>query len=245
MLFRSLCCVVPNRQRIRQFSTDTGRRPAGVLCVWNCPTRQEVALSPSQPTDHFIVVYQGALVPSRLPLTVLQALATLPDTARLQLVGYETVGHPGYRQRFLAEATRLGIAHRIDSLGVISTREALCESCRRGHVGLALMPTHPTDLNEQCMVGASNKPFEYLAAGQPVLVTNLPDWCETYVAPGYGLACNPDDPADIAQAFRWLFEHPEERHAMGERGRQQILQEWHYERQFQPVLELLTRNHDS
>jgi glycosyltransferase involved in cell wall biosynthesis len=72
-----------------------------------------------------------------------------------------------------------------------------------------------------------------------LLVSDLPDWREFYVQPGYGLACDPEDPVSIATALRWYLEHPEETGAMGERGRQQVLQEWNYERQFQPVRDLL------
>jgi hypothetical protein len=46
------------------------------------------------------------------------------------------------------------------------------------------------DLNEQAMAGASNKPFDYLACGVPLLVSDLLDWRMMFVKPGYGLACN-------------------------------------------------------
>ena len=45
----------------------------------------------------------------------------------------------------------------------------------------------------QNMVGASNKPFDYMACGLPLLVTDLPEWTSTFVEPGYARACNPDD----------------------------------------------------
>ena len=92
------------------------------------------------------------------------------------------------------------------------------------------------------MTGASNKPFDYLACGVPLLVSDLPEWRETFVAPGYALACNTDDPHSIAEALRWFVEHPEETRQMGERGRERILNEWNYENQFQNVLERMMSN---
>ena len=86
------------------------------------------------------------------------------------------------------------------------------------------------------MVGASNKVFDYLASGLALLVSDLPEWKETYVEPGYGLACNPDDPQSIASALERFLKHPTEMREMGERGRQKILKEWNYEQQFMPVL---------
>lgn len=89
------------------------------------------------------------------------------------------------------------------------------------------------------MTGASNKPFDCLACGLALLVSDLPDWREMYVTPGYGLTCDPDNPETIATALRWFLEHPDEMRAMGKRGRQRILEEWNYERQFLPVSEWL------
>jgi glycosyltransferase involved in cell wall biosynthesis len=90
------------------------------------------------------------------------------------------------------------------------------------------------------MAGASNKPFDYLAQGLAVLVSDLSEWRELYVEPGYGLACDPRDPDGIAGAIRSLIASPERLRAMGEAGRQRVLDEWNYERQFAPVLAALT-----
>jgi hypothetical protein len=61
-----------------------------------------------------------------------------------------------------------------------------------------------------------------------------------FVAPGYGLACDPADPRSIAAAIGWLFEHPDEMRAMGEAGRRRILAEWNYENTFRPVFDCLS-----
>jgi glycosyltransferase involved in cell wall biosynthesis len=91
------------------------------------------------------------------------------------------------------------------------------------------------------MTGASNKPFDYLACGLPLVVSDLPDWKQMYVEPGYALACNPEDVNSIADVLRWYLEHPLEMKAMGEKGRQRILNEWNYETQFDPVFKQLSR----
>lgn len=237
---RAHLCVVPNAQRLARFAEETARRHE-LFCVWNCPAREEAARArPSQVEPGLRVLYHGSLVPQRLPLTILQALALLPETVRLRLVGYETVGHLGYTGQVLDAAARLQVGHRVECLGALPARNALLDEGRRNDVGLALMPTRPTDSNLQYMAGASNKPFEYLASGMAVLVSDQPEWRTLYAEPGYGLACDPDDPASIAKALRWFWEHPAETRAMGERGRQRILAEWHYERRFAPVLARLT-----
>jgi glycosyltransferase involved in cell wall biosynthesis len=139
-------------------------------------------------------------------------------------------------QQLQERACQLGLSERVDFLGTMATRSNLFEWCRGCHVGLALMPKESGDVNEQTMTGASNKPFDYLACGLALLVSDLPDWRAMYVEPGYGLACDSDDPKGIATALRWFLEHPAETQTMGERGRQRIVSEWNYETQFAPVL---------
>ena len=87
-----------------------------------------------------------------------------------------------------------------------------------------------------------NKHFDYFACGLPLLVSDLPDWRALYVESNLALPVDPEDPASIAGALRWLLERPGELRTMGERGRQRILAEWNYEKQFLPVFQCLTEH---
>jgi glycosyltransferase involved in cell wall biosynthesis len=78
-----------------------------------------------------------------------------------------------------------------------------------------------------------------MASGLALLVSNLPCWSATFVDNGYGLACDSDDPKSVAEALRWFDEHREAMTEMGERGRERILLDWNYERQFAPVISRL------
>lgn len=228
-------CILPNQQRVERFKQVTGDRHK-VLCVWNCPSQKEVS-PPSTPRngDDLWVWYHGSIVPTQLPPQILSALAMLPHKVKLRVVGYETVGHPGYVKQLQEMSRELGISERIEYIGTLPTREKLLEYCQRCDVGIALFSKESI----QPMPGASNKPFDYLACGLPLLVSHLPDWKQIYVEPGYGLACNPDNPESIAAALKWYLEHPVETRKMGDRGRQRILDEWNYEMQFTPVIEFI------
>ncbi len=232
-------CIVPNKRRAQWFSEAT-LNGNNVCCVWNCPSVREIseAREPSDGKDMW-VLYHGSIVPSRLPVTVLQALALLPETVKLRVIGYETPGHFGYVAELQRLATELGVAHRIHFVGPVPLRADLLKWCRLSDVGLALMPKRSDDLNEQAMIGASNKPFDYLSSGLALLVADLPDWREIYVDQGYALACDPDNPQSIVAGLRDFLEHPAEMRAMGERGRRRILKDWNYEMQFAPVSEML------
>ena len=98
------------------------------------------------------------------------------------------------------------------------------------------MPKISEDINMQNMVGASNKPFDYMACSLPLLVTDLPDWVAAFVEPGYGRACNPQDADSIEAELRWYLDHPNERLRMGRNAQKKIRDTWNYEKAFSDVL---------
>jgi glycosyltransferase involved in cell wall biosynthesis len=234
---RTQLCILPNEHRAERFAVELGNE-CTAFCVWNTPSLDEVKPSRQPRATQLIVYYHGNIGPSYLPCTVFKALAMLPSEVSLRVVGYETISTQRYVQHLRDEARRLGIEGRIEFMDAIP-RYQLFEQCYQCDIGLAFIPLNDSDINNLAMAGASNKPFDYLACGLPLLVSDLSDWREMYVTPGYGLACNPEDPESIAAALHWFLEHPAEMRAMGEWGRQRILAEWNYERQFAPVLERL------
>jgi glycosyltransferase involved in cell wall biosynthesis len=187
------------------------------------------------------VVYSGSVTPERLPPSFLEAMGRARGRVRLRVVGYATIGYPRYIEQLKSTASQLGIESEIDFVGVLP-RHRLQEVWDHADVGLALNPTRALSNNDRWMVGASNKPFDYMANGLAVLVSDLADWHATFVQPGYGLACDPCDPHGLAHILCWLAEHPDQTRAMGERGRQQIARAWNYEAQFAPVIERLSLN---
>lgn len=232
---RSVACILPNQARLNQFCTQNPSTNAP-LCVWNCPALEEVPGPQPDYSQHedLWLLYHGSIVPGRLPLAVLDSLCLLPKSVKLRVIGYETRGYRGYIAEIMARASQLGLLERLE-IREAMPRQALLQWCAKSHIGLALMPLISDDMNMTSMIGASNKPFDYLACGLPLLVANLPDWQAMYVQPGYGLACNPEDPESIAAVVNWYLHHPTEMRAMGEQGRQRILNDWNYEAQFAVV----------
>jgi len=234
-------CILPNQSRAEQFiaATGTSRR---VAVVWNCPAKDEVAPERTVSAGQEIrFLYQGSIVPDRLPLAVIEAMGQMPDSVSLTIVGYETAGSQGYVDMLRKRADSLGINGRLHYAGAMS-RSDLMLACRDFDVGLSLLPMDAgADKNLQAMVGASNKPFDYLASGLPMLVSDLPAWRKMFVEPGYAVACDPQDRDSIAAAIRHFCQDLRGMRLMGENGRRQILKEWNYERQFQPILQLMSR----
>lgn len=232
---RADAVILPNQRRAQRFSCHISRRQS-VFTVWNCPRTEEVMAAKGFSGDSRLSLwYHGSIVPERVPVTFLYAMVYLPDNITLSLAGYETVGNKEYVQELLDLAKHLNVSERVAFLGSLS-RHRLFQQCWQHDVGLSLMPLDSVDINLQEMVGASNKPFDYLACGLALLVSDLQAWRATYVSPGYGLACDPQDPESIAETVRWFLTHPKQMRMMGEQGRQRILREWNYKHQFNCVM---------
>jgi glycosyltransferase involved in cell wall biosynthesis len=214
-----------------------------VVRVMNCPTTSEIwhSVGPRLMGGKLKIYYHGSIGPERVPLRLLDALALVPDEVSLSVAGYETTGHPDYVGYFKQEARLRGLESRVRFLGPVRTRGELFKLCSEHNVGLALLPKQTADPNLRAMAGASNKVFDYLACGLPVLVSDLHDDRRLFVDAGVARCCDPEDPKSIASELQWFLDHPLQANEMGERGRLRIISEWNYEKQFQPVLDVVLR----
>jgi glycosyltransferase involved in cell wall biosynthesis len=239
-------CVLPQQERLQRFLKTTARKKP-TYCVWNCPRSDEMMdMSLDQDDrqsrkDHKLIVhYHGNIGSGLLPKELVVAASRFKGIVRIRIVGYETLGNIGYTAELIELAAKYGAAEMIEPLAARPRRD-LFRLAATAHVGLSLMPKRSENINMQHMVGASNKTFDYMASGLPLLVTNLPDWVETFVKPGYARACDPDDPDSIAAELRWYMEHPDERQEMGRRGQNKIRQTWNYQSMFSDVLAEIER----
>ncbi|MDP9159522.1 MAG: glycosyltransferase [Acidobacteriota bacterium] len=235
---KSLLCIIPSLTRAEEFSSAV-RTKAPIIRVMNCPSLREnrETVSSGLKSDELKLYYHGSIVPERVPLKLLDALSLVSDKVTLTIAGYETIGNPGYVSRFRREARQRGLASRVRFEGPFPLRDALLKFCAEHHVGLALLPRQSKDPNVRAMAGASNKVFDYLACGLPVLVSDTPDNQKLFVDAGLARSCDPDDAKSIASQFLWFLENPLRSGEMSKRGIRKILVDWNYEKQFQPVLD--------
>jgi glycosyltransferase involved in cell wall biosynthesis len=237
---RAELVIFPNEARARIAQAELGFSADRLRIVWNMPRRSELPRLDSRPETSLIVYYHGGITPDRLPLAVVEAVRRLGGRACLRIAGEEAPGAAGYLQRLLdlgGGKDPTGIVHYAGQV----SRADLITMTARAHVGLALLPitSSPNDLTIRHMTGASNKAFDYMAAGLALLVSDRPDWRDMFVAPGFARACDPSDPASIAAALAWFLDHPAERRAMGASGRAKIAAEWNYDTAFEPVMRVL------
>jgi glycosyltransferase involved in cell wall biosynthesis len=232
----ALRVIVPSAGRADHLSATLGVRQVDV--VLNCPRRSEILAQRDAGDGPLRLVYQGTIVPQRLPLALADAIAELAGTVTLTLAGYEPAGAEGHTMALIERAAR-GAPGAILYAGLLTARKQLLEFCARFDVGLALVPIGSGDVNMRSMAGASNKAFDYLACGLPLLVSDLEDWRQMFVHEGYAKAVVPDDITSLVTTFRWLARHRRELRAMGAAGQDRVADEWNYEHQFAPVRERL------
>jgi glycosyltransferase involved in cell wall biosynthesis len=235
---RASLVIVPQNERARDFLVATGADPARMHVVFNCPSQLELTklqLPPRMPTSGLTLWFHGTIGSELVPMTLVEALARLPEDVRFEMAGYETVGSSGYVALMMERARTLGVADRIMFHGAVPRRSDLLQMAARADVGLALFANRFRDP----MVGASNKPFDYLACGLPLLTNQTPEWEEFFGARSVSIGCNPEDTADIVRAILTLRNNPDRRRAMAERGQELVRTQWNYEMQFAPVLRAL------
>jgi glycosyltransferase involved in cell wall biosynthesis len=241
---RAELCVLPQHDRLESFLAETGRS-LQTICVWNCPRLAELPRKSQDGTNSenkLLVYYHGSINRARLPEEFFVAACRLKDLVQVIIAGYEVPGSIGYVKALMEFVARNGAPGIVQYLGVIPARRDLLESASKAHVGLCLMPRVSDDINLRHMAGASNKAFDCMASGLPLLVSRSEEWLRTFVEPGYGRACTPDSVDSIEAELRWYLGNPDRRREMGRRCVSKIREEWNYDSMFEPVVQILETN---
>jgi glycosyltransferase involved in cell wall biosynthesis len=233
---RAKIIIFPNEARSRIVQAELGVPAHRLRIVWNLPQRAELPRLESLPESPLILHYHGGIGPDRLPETVIKGVRKLEGRVRLRIFGSETPGARGYLARLLECVTGRHGEALVEYGGQVPLRTDLLAAAARSHVGLALVPASSDDVNMRHMAGASNKPFDCMAAGLALLVSDSREWREMFVDLGFARACDPEDPDAITAALRWFLDHPAERRGMAAAGRAKIANDWNYETEFAPIM---------
>ncbi|HEY2483237.1 MAG TPA: glycosyltransferase, partial [Caulobacteraceae bacterium] len=231
--------VFPNLERARIAQAELGFADQRLRILWNLPRLAELPTLPPRSGEPLILYFHGSISPDRVPRAVVKAIRRLEGAVRLQIVGYQAPGAPGYVDELVELGRGSDGFSLVEYLGIVPKRTEMLAVAARAHIGLAVMPLTSSDLNMRHMTGASNKAFDYMAAGLALLVSDLDDWRAMFVEPGFARACDPEDPDSIAAALLWFLQHDRDRQTMAARARAKIKTEWHYDKMFAPVADAL------
>ncbi len=136
---------------------------------------------------------------------------------------------------------RAGLAGRpewslVDELGVVD-RTQMQHVFGQSQAGLLILDLHGDE-----QFSSSNKLFEYMAAGLPVIASDIQFCREVINRFRCGLVVSPaTDSMAIAAAIRWIFDHPQEAERMGQAGRRAVEAAYAWDHALQELLELYAR----
>jgi glycosyltransferase involved in cell wall biosynthesis len=143
-----------------------------------------------------------------------------------------------YLQALTTTAKSLGVERQFVVLPPVGYDE-VAQFTRGADCGHGLY--QPVTLNHTLYTTASNKIMEYMAAGLPVMVSDTPSLRNLMKKYGCGLTANEESPESIAAAVNTLLGDQKKAREMGRAGLQAFEQEFCYERQFAPVIDLIQR----
>jgi glycosyltransferase involved in cell wall biosynthesis len=183
---------------------------------------------PSPPT----LCYVGGITAIRGIEYMTEALALLTEQHRvLNLAG-----------PFDEEPTRTKVRamqgfRKVNELGALSRTEVakLMAESRAGLVTFLPVPNH--------LEAQPNKMFEYMSAGLPVICSDFPLWRDLIERHRCGLCVDIRNPQSLADAIRYIFDHPKEAGEMGKRGRLAVTEECNWERESAELLALYASIH--
>ena len=143
----------------------------------------------------------------------------------------------------------------IELFGAVSRYKMLkiADTC---DAAICLYTSRGKNINFKNMVGAANKPFDAMARGLAVVVSDLEEWKRLYLPGkklergngywisdmGYGIAINPESRESIRAGLEWMLANREKLWEMGERGRLKIETTWNYGSMFRQVAQRLENN---
>jgi glycosyltransferase involved in cell wall biosynthesis len=160
-----------------------------------------------------VVIYQGGLMTGRGIEEAMDAILDVPD-AVLVLLGFGQL-----RSTLVSAVSKPPYAGKVFVLDPVPPADLVSWTAS---ADVSVMAIQPTSLNHRFTT--PQKLFESIAAGIPVVASDLPGMAAIVESTGSGLVCDPTSPSAIAAAIRTLLAEPTERR---EQRRAHILQVAH------------------
>lgn len=102
-----------------------------------------------------------------------------------------------------------------------------------GRAGLVVLRPVPHE-----MLTLPIKLFEYMAAAMPVISSDFPLWRKIVEEAQCGIVIDPTKVDELIGAMQWILDNPDEAQAMGERGRQAVVDHYNWDREAETMLAL-------
>ena len=224
--------VVVNAETIKRGLVEEGYPPEQVVVVHNgiiCP--------PIQDSDDHVLHRELGISPNDLLIGVVCRIARVKGLeyfldaardiiARVPKARFVVIGdnafNPEYREELKEQAIRLGMKDRVIFTGFRLDVQKILSS-----LAVSVLPS----LKE----GLSNSLLESMAAGVPVVATNVGGNPEVVIDGETGLLVPPKNPAALAEAICRVLLTPGLRQSFGQAGRRRVLEQFSNERMVRTV----------
>jgi len=178
--------------------------------------------------DVFKIIYIGGLSKIRGISEVVKALEYVDSNKEVRLILCGKFSPIEYEK----EVRNLKGFEKVDYLGWLEPDEVVNKLV---DVDAGIVCLHPIT---NYVTALPVKLFEYMAAGLPVIASNFPLWREIVEGNNCGICVDPLNPKEIAEAIKYLIEHPDEAQKMGENGKKAVLEKYNWEKESEKLIKL-------
>ena len=199
------------------------------LSIHNYPQLSDFPQPRFQPsTSDPTIVHFGGLSRLRAIEPLVEALGLLPADLPVKLIAAGRCESDALLNRLKS----LAGWQRVDYRGWLS-HEEMASYLSSSSIAMNLFSDAPNNQRVR-----SNRFFESLASGLPVITSDLPAWKSLIDDVGCGLAVNANDPKAISTAIERLMRNRTEAEMMARKGRTAIETRFNWERELARLIEL-------
>lgn len=167
-------------------------------------------------------------------------LVEIADRLRRRLPGVKVYAvdrfaDPSYRRNLLDEINRRGLQDFYVLLPLVKP-QAIMQYLNRCTVAISCNLRVPQQIN-----GVHTKLFEYMAAGLPIVASDLPHQVSVISSANAGLLARPEDPDSFVDAICKLVEGRRHAHQLGLNGQRCFVEQFSWESQREKIQQLYCR----
>jgi len=170
-----------------------------------------------------VVIYVGGITPIRGITSLIKAFDRLDDVELWLLGNWGSM-------EFEQECKLIEGWKNTRYLGVVEPYE-IYSYLNCADIGIVTFLPYPNHVRT-----IATKPFEYMLAGLPMIMSDFPYWKEFFV--GLSKFVNPEDPIQIASAIKSLLKDKKQMKLMSERARHKIREEYNWQVESKKLINL-------
>ena len=198
--------VIATQSVSKELLESRGVPESKISIVLNVPDESmldKLSFSPSSNGNNFCLMTHGSLVERYGVKTLVKAIPLLTDD--IPELKVMIVGDGEDKPRLEEMAQFLGVSEYVEFTGWV-TVETVLSYIAQSHIGVVVIPAGANP-------AIPNKLFDYLALGEPTVVTAIPT-IKRYFDDDSIMFYEPDNEQDLARCILELYRNPEKREAL-------------------------------